>query len=101
MTDLSFTVNTHLDLPGMQGRTGTITTPHGPINTPAFIPVATKATVKTLSPEQIRLTGAQAILSNAYHLYRSRAMTLSTRPAASPSLKAGMGPPTPILVGSR
>lgn len=69
MTDLSFTVNTHLDLPGMQGRTGTITTPHGPINTPAFIPVATKATVKTLSPEQIRLTGAQAILSNAYHLY--------------------------------
>ena len=68
MTDLSFTVKTHLDLPGMQGRTGTITTPHGPINTPAFIPVATKATVKTLSPEQIRLTGAQAILSNAYHL---------------------------------
>ena len=46
-----------------------IHTPHGDIQTPAFIPVATKATVKTLTPEQIRLTGAQAILSNAYHLY--------------------------------
>ncbi len=46
-----------------------IHTPHGDIQTPAFIPVATKATVKTLTPEQIRNTGAQAILSNAYHLY--------------------------------
>lgn len=51
------------------GRTGTIHTPHGDIHTPAFIPVATKATVKTLTPEQVRSTGAQAILSNAYHLY--------------------------------
>lgn len=50
-------------------RTGVISTPHGDIHTPAFIPVATKATVKTLTPEQIRSTGAQAILSNAYHLY--------------------------------
>lgn len=50
-------------------RTGVIHTPHGDIATPAFIPVATKATVKTLTPEQIRGTGAQAILSNAYHLY--------------------------------
>ena len=50
-------------------RAGVIDTPHGSILTPAFIPVATKATVKTLTPEQIRTTGAQAILSNAYHLY--------------------------------
>ena len=55
--------------PGKHGRTGVIHTPHGDIQTPAFIPVATKATVKTLTPEQIRSTGAQAILSNAYHLY--------------------------------
>lgn len=34
-----------------------------------FVPVATKATVKTLTVEQVRATGAQAILSNAYHLY--------------------------------
>nr|WP_290277957.1 tRNA guanosine(34) transglycosylase Tgt [Corynebacterium faecale] len=69
--DLSFTLHTKLDddTPGKHGRTGTIHTPHGDIRTPAFIPVATKATVKTLTPEQIRETGAQAILSNAYHLY--------------------------------
>lgn len=52
-----------------QGRVGVLKTPHGNINTPAFIPVATKATVKTLTPEQVRSAGAQAILSNAYHLY--------------------------------
>ena len=54
---------------GGLGRTGVIKTPHGNIHTPAFIPVATKATVKTLTPEQVRSTGAQAMLSNAYHLY--------------------------------
>ncbi len=53
----------------VHGRTGVIHTPHGDIHTPAFIPVATKATVKTLTPEQVRSTGAEAILSNAYHLY--------------------------------
>lgn len=68
--DLSFEVGTELgSAPGRHGRTGVIHTPHGDIRTPAFIPVATKATVKTLTPEQIRSTGAQAILSNAYHLY--------------------------------
>lgn len=50
-------------------RTRVIHTPHGDIKTPAFIPVATKATVKTLTPDQVRATGAQAVLSNAYHLY--------------------------------
>lgn len=65
--DVSFTVGTRMD--GAHGRSGTIHTPHGDIHTPAFIPVGTKATVKMLTPEQIRSTGAQAILSNAYHLY--------------------------------
>lgn len=64
--DLTFEV-THRY--GPKARAGIIHTPHGDIETPAFIPVATKATVKTLTPEQIRSTGAQAILSNAYHLY--------------------------------
>jgi len=50
-------------------RTGTITTPHGEIRTPAFIPVGTKATVKALLPEATASLGAQAILANAYHLY--------------------------------
>ena len=70
MTDTTFDVSTTLfDEPGRHGRTGTIHTPHGDIQTPAFIPVATKATVKMLTPEQVRSVGAQAILSNAYHLY--------------------------------
>lgn len=68
--DTTFELKTELyDEPGRHGRTGVIHTPHGDIATPAFIPVATKATVKTLTPPQIRSTGAQAILSNAYHLY--------------------------------
>lgn len=51
------------------GRSGTITTPHGIIHTPAFIPVGTKATVKTVLPETMAELGAQAVLANAYHLY--------------------------------
>ncbi len=51
------------------GRTGIIHTPHGDIQTPAFIPVGTKATVKAVLPEQVKELGAQAVLANAYHLY--------------------------------
>nr|WP_245579941.1 tRNA guanosine(34) transglycosylase Tgt [Brevibacterium album] len=51
------------------GRTGVIRTPHGEIATPAFIPVGTKATVKTVTPEQVEELGADAVLANAYHLY--------------------------------
>ena len=50
-------------------RVGTITTPHGAIQTPAFIPVGTKATVKAVLPEAMADLGAQALLANAYHLY--------------------------------
>jgi len=51
------------------GRSGVISTPHGTIRTPAFIPVGTKATVKTVLPESMQELGAQAVLANAYHLY--------------------------------
>ncbi len=50
-------------------RAGRITTPHGEIATPAFIPVGTKATVKSVLPEAMADLGAQALLANAYHLY--------------------------------
>jgi queuine tRNA-ribosyltransferase len=50
-------------------RAGEINTPHGTIKTPAFIPVSTKATLKSLTPEQLNSTGAQATLANAYHLH--------------------------------
>ena len=49
-------------------RCGEITTPHGAVATPAFMPVGTQATVKGLLPEAIRLAGADILLGNTYHL---------------------------------
>lgn len=65
--DFGFSLGT--ELAGTQGRTGVIHTPHGDIQTPAFIAVGTKATVKTVLPEAMAEVGAQALLANAYHLY--------------------------------
>lgn len=70
--EFAFQVGTRLkaaDGSSLHGRTGTITTPHGQIKTPAFIAVGTKATVKALTPDQVEQLGAQAVLANAYHLY--------------------------------
>ena len=50
-------------------RAGVLTTAHGSIETPAFMPVGTKATVKTLMPAEVRELGAQILLGNAYHLH--------------------------------
>ncbi|MGN1042185.1 MAG: tRNA guanosine(34) transglycosylase Tgt [Christensenellales bacterium] len=50
-------------------RIGRFITPHGVIETPVFMPVGTKATVKSLSPEEVKEAGSQIILSNTYHLY--------------------------------
>lgn len=49
-------------------RRGTVTTPHGAVETPAFMPVGTQATVKGLYPEAVEGTGAQILLGNTYHL---------------------------------
>jgi queuine tRNA-ribosyltransferase len=54
---------------GRLGRAGLLETPHGVIETPAFVPVGTKGTMKALTPEQMKELGAQVILSNTYHLY--------------------------------
>lgn len=50
-------------------RVGEFTTPHGVIRTPVFMPVGTQATVKTLTPYEVKDAGASIILSNTYHLY--------------------------------
>ena len=52
-----------------QARLGVITTPHGEIRTPTFMPVGTQGTVKGLMPETVRELGADIILGNTYHLY--------------------------------
>jgi len=60
-----------MSLEGQDGlaRAGSFATAHGQFQTPAFMPVGTQATVKGLTPEQIKGLGAQIILSNAYHLH--------------------------------
>ena len=50
-------------------RLGRLHTPHGIIETPVFMPVGTRATVKAMTPEEVKDLGAQIILSNTYHLY--------------------------------
>ncbi|WP_425262684.1 tRNA guanosine(34) transglycosylase Tgt [Paenibacillus thermotolerans] len=50
-------------------RLGRVHTPHGSFDTPAFMPVGTQATVKTMSPEEVKEMGAGIILSNTYHLF--------------------------------
>ena len=62
-----FEIGSRLD--DRAGRTGTLTTAHGEIRTPAFIPVGTKATMKAVLPGAMADLGAQALLANAYHLY--------------------------------
>ncbi len=50
-------------------RLGRVHTPHGSFDTPTFMPVGTQATVKTMSPEEVKEMGAGIILSNTYHLF--------------------------------
>jgi len=50
-------------------RTGFLKTPHGNIETPVFMPVGTHATVKTMTPDNLKAIGSQVILGNTYHLY--------------------------------
>ncbi|HSH01299.1 MAG TPA: tRNA guanosine(34) transglycosylase Tgt [Anaerolineae bacterium] len=55
--------------PHSPARTGTFSTPHGPLTTPVFAPVGTQATVKAMRPQDLHDLGASLILSNTYHLY--------------------------------
>ncbi|MCR4377422.1 MAG: tRNA guanosine(34) transglycosylase Tgt [Rhodospirillales bacterium] len=93
MTDFGFA------LLGQDGaaRLGRVTTAHGVIDTPAFMPVGTAATVKAMQPESVAATGAQIILGNTYHLM--------LRPGAERIAKLGglhkfMNWPGPILTDS-
>ena len=64
-----FKFNIKSRLSGTLARRGEIITPHGTVQTPAFIAVGTKATVKAMTPEQVKDAGAEATLCNTYHLY--------------------------------
>ena len=78
-------------------RRGRVTTAHGTIETPAFMPVGTAATVKAMTPEAVRMTGAEIVLCNTYHLM--------LRPGAERVARLGglhrfMNWPAPVLTDS-
>ena len=80
-----------------RARRGRVTTAHGTIETPAFMPVGTAATVKAMTPEDVRATGAEILLCNTYHLM--------LRPGAERIERLGglhrfMNWPAPILTDS-
>lgn len=83
--------------PTSAARRGRFITAHGPVETPVFMPVGTRATVKGVLPEQLASLGAQVVLANTYHLF--------LRPGADLVAQAGglhtfMNWPRPILTDS-
>jgi queuine tRNA-ribosyltransferase len=87
---------THED-PGTRARAGLLSTPHGDVETPAFLPVGTQGTVKAITPRDLEATGTAMILANTYHL--------ALRPGADIVREAGglhrfMGWSRPILTDS-
>src|SRR3954463_5631181 len=83
--------------PSSRARVGRVTTPHGCFDTPAFMPVGTRGTVKGLLPELVRQAGSPVVLNNTYQLL------LRPGPAAGEKLGGVprfMGWPGPILPDS-
>jgi queuine tRNA-ribosyltransferase len=80
-----------------QARLGRLETAHGVVDTPAFMPVGTAATVKGMTPEAVRATGAQIVLANTYHLMLRPG---AERIAALGGLHKFMNWPGPILTDS-
>jgi queuine tRNA-ribosyltransferase len=80
-----------------RARTGTLTTKHGNIQTPVFMPVGTQATVKTMTPEELKDMNTQILLSNTYHLYMRPGDDLI---AEAGGLHTFMNWPGPILTDS-
>ena len=78
-------------------RIGRIRTPHGDVDTPAFFPVGTQATVKTLTPDDLLAIGTQGILANTYHLFLRPGAELIEQLGG---LHAFMGWPKPIMTDS-
>jgi queuine tRNA-ribosyltransferase len=80
-----------------RARRGRLTTAHGTIETPAFMPVGTAATVKAMTPEDVRATGAEILLCNTYHLMLRPG---AERVARLGGLRRFMNWPGPILTDS-
>lgn len=79
------------------GRTGKLTTPHGVIDTPVFMPVGTRAAMRAMTSDQIVATGSQIMLSNTYHLALQPGSDIVARLGG---LHGFMNMPLPILTDS-
>ncbi|MDY7107253.1 MAG: tRNA guanosine(34) transglycosylase Tgt [Planctomycetota bacterium] len=75
-----------------QARVGRVETPHGSFQTPAFMPVGSRGSVRGLTPDQIRATGSEIILANAYHLMLRPGDGLVARRGGLHSFMAWDGP---------
>jgi queuine tRNA-ribosyltransferase len=78
-------------------RRGRLSTPHGTVETPAFMPVGTQATVKAMTPDMLAEVGAEMVLANTYHLFLRPGADLV---AAHGGLHGFMGWSGPILTDS-
>ncbi len=79
-------------IPGTLARVGEIHTPHGVIKTPSFVTVGTKATVKALTPEEVKDLGAQVVLANTYHLYLEPGDEMVAKHGGFPKMMNWQGP---------
>ncbi|MGD1905925.1 MAG: tRNA guanosine(34) transglycosylase Tgt [Leptolyngbyaceae cyanobacterium] len=95
MTDFTYTCEARCSQ--TQARAGVFTTPHGLVQTPRFMPVGTLANVKTVTPEQLKPTGAQMVLANTYHLHLQPGEDIV---AAAGGLHQFMGWDGPMLTDS-
>src|SRR6266478_6404046 len=68
-SDLGTVFEFELEAGSGAARTGTLTLPHGTVETPVFMPVGTQGTVRALSPNDLRAAGATLVLANSYHLH--------------------------------
>lgn len=80
-----------------KARSGILTTKHGKISTPFFMPIATRGVVKSLLPEDIKGAGAQIVLANTYHLWQRPGLPVMTKAGG---LHNFMNWPGPILTDS-
>ncbi len=90
MSQFNFKITKKLD--GTLARVGEIHTPHGVIQTPSFVTVGTKATVKALTPEQVADLGAQVVLANTYHLYLEPGDAIVAKHGGFPKMMNWAGP---------
>jgi len=92
MNKKPFSFEIHKKMEGALGRVGTIHTPHGDVQTPAFVTVGTKATVKGITPEMLQNIGSQVVLANTYHLYLEPGDQIVKEAGGFPKMMNWQGP---------